>query len=129
MNNIDILIFKMGNLTVGINCSEIIQVIINKAIIAGFIDFDSEEYRYYKLGEILNLKDEIEYKTLLLIEGTDNKKYSLHISSSLEVISAGVPDILIMPEFIRNKQVPFINWGFYEREDGIVMLITFNYYK
>ena len=126
---IDILTFKTAKVNIGIDCNEIIQMITNKMIIAGFIDYDNEDYRFFKIGDMWNTQEEIIYETLLLIKGENNKNFSLYIPSTLDVIKAPVEKIILMPEFVRNRQEPLFNWGFIDTEEGMVSLITFNYYK
>lgn len=126
---IELLTFKLADLTFGIDCVEIIQMITNKMIIAGFMDYDNEEYKFYKAGDLLNIKEDIQYGSLLLIEGAGKKNFAFYITSSMDIIKTATEDIKIMPEYIRNKQNPLFNWGFVENEEGLVILLTFNYFN
>lgn len=124
----EVLVFKIAEMNFGINCSEIVKVMSNMREVKNIIEYDHNKYELFKLDEILQLKEDGNYHSVLLIQG-GKKNYAVYIASALNIINIAVKDILIAPEYIRKIQKPLFSWGFLERENERVMLITFNYFK
>jgi ABC-type tungstate transport system permease subunit len=128
-NKIEVLIIELFNQIIGIDCSEIKKVISNVSNQKDveIIENYKKNNKYFKIGDIFKLKNEVEYNSFIII---DNDYDELMIAAPLvsSIISIDIYDLMLIPEYIKKNQEPFFVWGFIKNENRMITLVTFTYF-
>lgn len=124
---LEILIIDIMDRFIGIDCKEIKKVIldVSKEKDLKLINNYKKENRFFKLNEILNITENIDYNSLIIIDMENLKDLIIAVPFITNIITPGLADILIVPELIKKKQNPFFVWGFVKNEGKMVTLVTF----
>ena len=124
---LEILLIDIMDRLIGIDCREIKKVIsdLSKEKDLKLINNYKKEKRFYKLSEIFNIGEEIDYNTLVIIDQENLKDLMIAVPYITNIITPGLTDIFTVPEYIKKKQNPFFVWGFVKNDDKMVSLITF----
>ena len=124
---IEILLIDIMDRFIGIDCEEIKKVIsdVSKEKDLKLINNYKKENRFFKLSKILNIIENIDYNSLIIIDMENLKDLMIAVPFITNIITPDLIDILTVPELIKKKQNPFFVWGFVKNEDKMVSLVTF----
>ncbi len=124
---LEILLIDIMDRFIGIDCEEIKKVIsdVSKEKDLKIINNFKKEKRFFKLSEILNINENIDYNSLIIIDMENMMDLMIAVPFITNIITPDFTDILTIPELIKKKQNPFFVWGFVKNEDKMVSLITF----
>jgi chemotaxis signal transduction protein len=124
---VGLVLFKSNGRFVGIDSSEIIKVVDSGKDIGTKQEQAGAANLIYS-DKLLEEKTANNYTSALIIKNNNNKQFILKIPVLVDMISVPDTDIIPVPEFIKNRQNPFLVWGFIEKGRDLIMLITFDYY-
>jgi hypothetical protein len=116
---------------IGIDCSEVKRVIPNASKEANLkmINSYTKNKRFFRMGEMLDSKEIIDYNSLILLDGEDKKDFLILVPTISNIISTSTSDLMVIPEFIKAKQKPLFVWGFVKNNDKLISIITFSFFS
>jgi hypothetical protein len=131
IKKIEILVIDLIDRFIGLDCSEVKKVIPNasKEENLALINKYTKNKRFYRMGELLNSREIIDYNTLIVLEGEDKKDFLILVPTISNIISVNASDMMIIPEFIKAKQKPLFVWGFFKNNDNLISIITFAFFS
>jgi hypothetical protein len=128
-SKIEVLTVDIGGRLIGCMRDEITKVIPrvsglkNKIRLKGY-----GEVSVIKLGELLKLKADPPYKSLLIMINDEGEKFFVAVPEVKDTVKLSTTWIDVVPDYIRRKQQPLVVWGFYNHDEQSIMLITFSYF-
>jgi chemotaxis signal transduction protein len=125
-DDINLLIFRVAERHFGIENREVEKVINYNDTVP--VEYDDIKKHLY-VDKFLNLKNNPVYSATLIIVNKYNTQLLLSIPVLEDMITVSYAKLFTVPELIKEKQDPFIIWGFAEYEGMFVTLITFDYYN
>jgi hypothetical protein len=130
VDSIEILRLKIGDRHVGCLIDEINKVITDVSGISEHMDISSgKNTKLYTLGELLHIPGQVDYNSLLVIGNDPHKHIFIAIPAVKDVVKLTISQVMVVPEYIRRKQNPFIVWGFVVEKGTMIMLVTFAYFN
>jgi len=130
IKEIEILLVNLNNRYFGCNLDEIKKVITNVSNITDTSHIrGTERKNFYKLGDLFDIRENIDYSSLLVIDDDSHLHVLVAIPAIADIIKLITTKILIVPEYIRRKQDPFVVWGFIDNQGELTTLITFTHFK
>lgn len=127
---LEILIIDVMDRFIGIDCREVKKVVsdVSKGKELSLIDNYKKENRFFKLSKILNISDNTDYKSLIIIDMENLKDIMIEVPFITNIMTPDLHEILAVPELIKKRQNPLFIWGFIKSEEKIISLITFAYF-
>jgi hypothetical protein len=130
IKEIEILLINMNNRFIACKLDEIERVITDISGITGgdLGSMMSDDRKVYKLGDLLRIPGVITYNSLLVLDHGKERKTIIAIPAVMDIMKIKTSRILVVPEYLRRKQNPFVVWGFFIEKNKMIMLITFSYF-
>lgn len=129
IQELEILTVLIHNRYIGCALDEIEKVIKDTSVISGYKDtLINAETAIYKLGELLGIPEKVDYNSLLLIQNNAAAQMYIEIPNITDIKKINTSQILVVPDYIRRKQNPFLVWGYAMEKERMLMLITFSHF-
>jgi len=82
---------------------------------------------FFKLEDILKLREDTDYKSALVLAPIDGKECIVAASGMIDIVKINLADIIPIPDYIKKKQDTVFVWGFSENRENLIMLVTFHF--
>jgi hypothetical protein len=128
-NIIEILLIKLGERMIGLDCREVVKVISriksgkDKDIVKSF----KNNGRLFDISEKLKINIKSNFSSYISVEMGNGKDLLIAVPEISNIINTDISKILVVPELIRKFQKPFFVWGFLENDERLISLITFSF--
>jgi hypothetical protein len=128
---IPFLLFNMANRLLGLDCAEIYKVVMNmnSAEVQHLITEYRDRGRLYSLWDIFCTDKKSSASSFILIKKAESGDgFMVEVPAISTIINIDIPQILVVPEYIKIKQDPFFVWGLVKSEKETIILVTFSFF-